>query len=336
MIDVPILYVEDNQAKIGIDGHRAVIQCKDGLTRYVPLETLDGITILGKPQLTTQFMEFCLRNGINVAFFSKSGKYFGRLSSTGHVKAQLQRKQAALYDGGFALQLARKIVEAKLHNQMVLLRRYSGSRHIDCTEEIKMIRICANKVMEADCIPEIMGYEGQGAKSYFKGLSECIEPEFRFNGRNRQPPKDPFNSMISLGYSILMNELYGEIELHGLNPYFGFIHRDAEHHPTLASDMMEEWRAVIIDAAVMSLINGHEVKIDGFERDATESGCFLTKDTLKIYLQKLEQKLQTTVNYLDYVDYPVSFRSAISKQIQRLSEAISEENQELYHPIRIR
>ncbi len=333
---MPILYVEENQAKIGLDGHRAVVQCENGLTRYVPLETLDGITILGKPQLTTQFMEFCLRNGINVAFFSKSGRYFGRLLSTGHVKATLQRKQASLYDSEFALQLAGKIIEAKLHNQMVLLRRYSGSRRVDSSEEIKMIRICADKVKEADNIPEIMGYEGQGAKYYFKGLAECIEPEFRFNGRNRQPPRDPFNSMISLGYSILMNELYGEIEHRGMNPYFGFIHRDAEHHPTLASDMMEEWRAVIIDAVVMSLINGHEVRADGFETNEDEPGCFLKKDTLKIYLQKLEQKLQTMVNYLDYVDYPVSFRGAISKQTQRLAEAISEENPELYHPIRIR
>lgn len=333
---MPILYVEENQAKIGLDGHRAVVQCENGLTRYVPLETLDGITILGKPQLTTQFMEFCLRNGINVAFFSKSGRYFGRLSSTGHVKAPLQRKQASLYDSEFALQLAGKIIEAKLHNQMVLLRRYSGSRRVDNSEEIKMIRICADKVKKADNIPVIMGYEGQGAKYYFKGLAECIEPEFRFNGRNRQPPRDPFNSMISLGYSILMNELYGEIEHRGMNPYFGFIHRDAERHPTLASDMMEEWRAVIIDAVVMSLINGHEVRADGFEANEDEPGCFLKKDTLKIYLQKLEQKLQTTVNYLDYVDYPVSFRGAISKQTQRLAEAISEENPELYHPVRIR
>ncbi|MGN0241162.1 MAG: CRISPR-associated endonuclease Cas1 [Candidatus Weimeria sp.] len=334
---MPILYVEENNAHIGLDGHRAVVDCEDGLKRYVPLETLDGITILGKPQLTTQFMEFCLRNGINIAFFSKNGKYFGRLASTGHVKAPLQRKQAALYENDFAIELSRKIIEAKIHNQMVLLRRYAGSKGIDCEDEIAMLRICSKKAMEAQAISEIIGFEGQGAKAYFKGLSLCVDPAFAFNGRNRQPPRDPFNSMLSLGYSIMMNEVYGEIEHRGMNPYFGFLHRDAEHHPTLASDMMEEWRAVIVDALVMSLINGHEVEPDGFEYgDEEQPGCFLKRETLKIFLQKLEKKMQTMVGYLDYVDYKVSFRRAISLQMQTLSTAIESGYVDAYHPVRIR
>lgn len=123
-----------------------------------------------------------------------------------------------------------------------------------------MLTICKNKIMTCNRIEEMIGFEGQAAKYYFRGLAACIDKEFSFQGRSRRPPRDEFNSMISLGYSILMNEVYCKIEMKGLNPYFGFIHRDAEKHPTLASDMMEEWRAVIVDATAMSMINGHEIQ----------------------------------------------------------------------------
>ena len=104
-------------------------------------------------------------------------------------------------------------------------------------EEQKMMNICRNKVLECQKISEMIGFEGQAAKYYFKGLSECIDKQFYFQGRSKRPPRDEFNSMISLGYSILMNEVYCKIEMKGLNPFFGFIHRDAEKHPTLASDL---------------------------------------------------------------------------------------------------
>ena len=145
-----------------------------------------------------------------------------------------------------------------------------------------------------------------------------------------------FNSMISLGYSILMNEVYCKIEMKGLNPYFGFIHRDAEKHPTLASDMMEEWRAVIVDATAMSMINGHEIQKEHFNFSMDEPGCYLTRDGLKIYLNKLERKFQTEVRYLKYVDYAVSFRRGIFLQMEHLAKAIEEGNANLYEPITIR
>ena len=173
-------------------------------------------------------------------------------------------------------------------------------------------------------------------KYYFKRLSKLVEPEFSFNGRSRRPPKDEFNAMISLGYSILMNEMYGKVENKGLNPYFGFIHRDKEHHPTLVSDLIEEWRAVIVDSVVMSLINGHEISLEHFYGDMEEPGCFLTKEGMKIFINKLEKKERTDTKYLSYVNYAVSFRRAIELQIVELVKALEMEDATLYKPIRIR
>lgn len=331
-----LLYVNENGAVIGMDGNRFTVKYKDGMCKLVPAETLEGIVVLGQAQLTTQCMTECLKRGVAVSFFSKGGVYFGKMMSTGHIKAELQRKQSALYDTEFALELSRKIIIAKLKNQQVVLRRYEKSKGVDAQECIKMLTICMSKCERVKSIPELIGYEGQGAKYYFDGLSRCVEPAFRFHGRSRRPPKDAFNSMLSLGYSILMNELYGAIEMKGMNPYFGFMHRDAEKHPTLASDMMEEWRAVLVDSVVMSLINGHEIQIDDFVVDLDEPGYYLTKNSLKIFLNKLEKKFQTDVKYLNYVDYAVSFRRAIALQMESLAKAIEAEDASIYEPIRIR
>lgn len=330
------LYVNENGAVIGIEGNQCTVKYKDGMKKLIPIEVLEGITILGNSQITTSCTEECLKRGISVSYFSKGGSYFGRLQSTGHVNTERQRKQCQLYDTEFALELAKKIISAKLKNQSVVLRRYEKSRGLILQDEQKMLNICRTKLDKCISISEVIGYEGQGAKYYFAGLSKCVEEDFKFNGRNKRPPKDEFNSMLSLGYSILMNEVYSKIEMKGLNPYLGFIHRDAEKHPTLASDMMEEWRAVIVDSTVMSLINGHEIHKEDFYFSMDKPGCYLTKEGLKIFLNKLERKLQTEVQYLSYVDYSVSFRRAIFLQMERLCKAIESGNASTYEPIQIR
>ncbi len=331
-----LVYVNENGAIIGKEANHCVITSHDGMKRCIPWETVEGITILGKSQLTTQCQEECLKSGISVSYFSKGGVYFGRLQSMGHVKAERQRMQDRLYDTPFSLKLAQNIMKAKLRNQEVVLNRYAKSRKVNVQGCLNTLTVCQNKIDACENINEVIGYEGQGAKYYFEGLSKCVEADFRFDGRSRRPPKDAFNSMLSLGYSILMNELYSKIELKGLNPYFGFVHRDAEKHPTLASDMMEEWRAVIVDSTVMSLVNGHEIHIEDFTYDLDNPGCYLTKNGLKIMLEKLEKKFQTETKYLSYLGYPVSFRYAIMMQMNQLVKAIEEQDADIYQPVRIR
>lgn len=331
-----LLYVNENGAVIGVEANRCFVKYSDGMKRMVPIETLESITIMGHAQITTQCVQECLKRGIPIAYFSKGGSYFGRLQSTGHINAERQRKQAALYDSDFAVELSRQIVSGKLKNQIVVLRRYEKSKGIDVGEQLKMMRICREKLSSCHTISEIMGYEGQGAKAYFDGLSLVIDSEFVFHGRSKRPPKDEFNSMISLGYSVVMNEVYGKIEAKGLNPYFGFMHRDKEKHPTLASDMMEEWRAVIVDSTVMSMINGHEIQKEDFINNVEEPGCFLTKNGIKLYLSKLERKLQTEVKYLPYIEYAVSFRRGMMLQLDLLVKAIENGDASIYKPIEIR
>lgn len=330
-----LLYVNESGAVIGVEANRCTVQYKDGMKKMIPIESLEGITIMGRSQMTTQCAEECMVRGIPVAYFSKGGRYFGRLMSTGHINVERQRRQSELYDTEFSLQLSKNIINAKIKNQSVVLKRYEKSKGLLLNEEQKMMDICRNKVLRCERIEESIGFEGQAARYYFQGLSKCIDDPFKFQGRSRRPPLDEFNSMISLGYSILMNEVYCKIEMK-VESIFRFLHRDAEKHPTLASDMMEEWRAVIVDATAMSMINGHEIHKEHFISDLEEPGYYLTKDGLKLYLNKLEKKFQTSVRYLKYVDYPVSFRRAILLQMEQLVKAIEKGDANLYEPLVIR
>ncbi len=293
-----LLYVDENGAVINKEENRIIVSYPDGLKHSFPIETIESITIMGAVQLTTQCMETCLTKGIPVAFFSKGGKYFGQLHSTGHINAGRQRKQSELYGEPFAINFARSIIYAKIKNQQIVFKRYIRTEDAVTNDCYLQMANCRKKLESCRDLKSLLGYEGQSAKAYFKGLSHVIDPEFTFTGRSRRPPRDEFNSLISLGYTILMNQICAAIEAKGLNPFFGFMHQDHENHPTLASDLLEEWRAVLVDSTVMSLINGHEIHKEDFDLDLETGGYYLKKNGLKIFLGKLNNKLQTKVKYL--------------------------------------
>lgn len=332
------LYVTKNNATIGVTNGRIEVKERSGLLRTLPIENIDGITIMGNAQITTQCIGECLRRGISVQYYSSKGAYFGKLSSTKHVNTKRQKTQARLSDNEeFSLALSKRIIKAKINNQTVILRRYQRTSVNEVNEEINAMIYLEKKVDGATSISEVIGYEGNAARLYFKGLNILVKnPDFHFKGRNRQPPRDKFNSMLSLGYSILMNEIFGAIEGRGLNPYFGFLHQDKEKHPTLASDLMEEWRAIIVDSTVMSLVNGFEISEENFFRYENFPGVFIDKDGCNIFINKLEKRLQTTMKYIDYIDYSVSFRRAFDMQALQLCKAIEEKEPTIYQPALIR
>lgn len=332
------LYVSDQSAVIGVAENRFQVKYKDGLLKSIPVETLEVIEVFGKVQITTQCIQECLKRGINIIFYSTKGAYFGRLISPGHVNVMRQRKQAELgKDADFCLEFSRKIINAKIQNQIVILRRYSRNSEEDLSRPIAEMKYMQKKVNTvADTVEKVMGYEGYVARIYFGALGRVVDSEFQFKGRTKRPPLDPFNSMLSLGYSIVMNEIYGKLEAKGLNPYFGSLHSDREKHPTLASDLMEEWRAILIDATVLSIVNGHEIKREEFYSDPGQPGVFLTEQAFKIYLKKLETKFRTDNKYLEYIDYSVSFRKALDLQVNQYAKMIETGDVSCYSPVMIR
>ncbi len=333
---MPILYLSDYGALLNKSRGRLVVTCDDEKRHEVPLETIDGLTILGEVSITSAVLKEFLSRGTCVTFLSKGGHYFGRLVSTGHVNTKRQRLQSKLYGSEFAIALSKEIVSGKIHNQQVMLSRTARKGDADIGHELAEIKSMGQRVSSCSTLDEIRGCEGFAAKNYFAGLSKCLDPSMAFNKRTRRPPLDPFNSMLSLGYSILLNEIYSILETKGLNPYFGFFHQDDENHPTLASDMMEEWRPVIVDSLALSLVAKKELGNSDFEFSETDGGVYLKRESLKKYIVQFQRKVDAKVKYLSTVPYETSFHGAMALQVNSLANAIENSDASMYTSVRIR
>ena len=331
------VYITDNGSVIGVEGGRFVIKQKKELIRSIPKESVESISVFGNSALTTPCIQEVLSSNIPITFFSSRGKYYGRLVSTSGDKVSLLKRQFGFFEKEeVILSMSKSLVNAKIHNQYIVLRRYLDQQKEEHLRELAIMRDTQKKVDAAESVAEIMGYEGMAAKMYFDLISKIIRPAFAFRGRNRRPPTDPFNSLLSLGYTLLMYEIMAKIEVAGLTPYCGVLHQERAGSPALASDLMEEWRAVIVDSTVLSMIQGNELHIDHFVRDEESGGIFLTNEGMRKFITKFEKKLNARNKYLSYEPKAYSFRQAMEIQCRKVVECIDKQDATMYHPIRIR
>jgi CRISPR-associated protein Cas1 len=192
------------------------------------------------------------------------------------------------------------------------------------------------KIETASSIEQIMGYEGTASRKYFEGLSFLIKREFHFNGRTRMPPKDPFNSLLSFGYTLLLYEAYTAVLNKGLHPYAGIMHKDRQGHPALASDLIEEWRPVIVDSLSFSLLEKRTFKKEDFIENEEKGGVYLNKNQTKRFIKEFERKLRTEARYIESIEGRMSFRRALQHQAGMLVKAIEKRDPSLYNPVKVR
>lgn len=332
------LYVSEQGTYVRIEEGSVVAQKPDGSKTLIPIETLEGVVLFGQASISSRCSAELLKRGLPVTYLSGSGSFYGRLESTRHVNIKRQREQFRRGDDEeFCLKFAANAISAKIHNQTVLLRRYARSKGThELDDKISHISELERKIERAASIEQIMGYEGAVSKAYFETLSMLARKEFKFKGRSKMPPLDPFNSLLSLGYTLLLYEMYTAIANRGLNPYAGFMHKDKNGHPALASDMIEEWRAVIVDSLVMNVVQNYIIDIDDFYTDEKTKGIYIKKPAIKKFVTHFEQKIRAEAGYLPYVDYPISFRKAIQFQTMALAKAVEEKDASIYNSVRIR
>jgi len=333
-----VLYVTEPGTVVSMNEGQVVIETKSGLKKYIPIETLENVVLFGPSHITTNCHISFLTRGINITYLSSSGNFFGRTESTKHINIYRQRSQFKLGENeGFCIEFTRRILYAKINNQKVLLRRYNRYRNIESvTKSIDEIDIFLDKISKANSIEQMMGYEGNASKVYFKSLGQLVNSNFKFYNRSKMPPRDPFNAMLSLGYTLLLYEIYTAISLKGLNPYAGFMHKDKQGHPALASDMIEEWRPVIVDSLVMKLILNNDILLNDFYNDG--DAVLLTKSGLKKFIQSFEKKMLDEINYLGEYDEDneMNFRRTLLFQANLLSKSIDNNDFSLYKPIHMR
>lgn len=333
------LYIYERGARIGINDNCVVIESeKDNLKRTLPVEGVESVIIFGDASLSSASVRQFMERDINITWLSSRGKFFGRLESTRNVDIFRQRRQFACgEDEDFCLGLSKNIVMAKIKNQITILRRYKRNRPaIDIDGEINSMLKLIPLIETAISKNAIMGHEGMAARYYYKGLGRIVDQDFEFNGRNRQPPRDPFNSLLSFAYTLLMYDLYTAAVNRGLNPYASFLHSIRKGHPALCSDLMEEWRPVLADSLVLYVTGKGIIKKKDFEYSKTDAGVYLNAESSKRFIAEYEKRVRARSHYLPYVDYEVSFRRALEMQCQRMAKAVEEGDFLIYQPVVIR
>jgi CRISPR-associated protein Cas1 len=332
---MPHIYITESNLKLGHSaGQLTVKNVGDGSERTVPFNTVDGISVFGKSQLSTQLIRECIAKDIPIGFYSDDGHFFGHITSSAHINPLRQKLQIYLTDNTeFCLMWSRNIVAAKIMNSLSLLQ--SQSEVYEFTpEELHGINHSLGNLSYAQSVDQLLGFEGNAAKCYFDCLPKLLRNEdFIFKGRSARPPKDPFNSMLSYGYSLFYRNIIGAIERHGLHPYFAYMHKIKFGHAALASDLIEEYRAPLVDKTVLDVINNGEIDIsDFYTNDA--GAVYMTKRASKMLTDLFSNIIARNEQYFydagDRKSY--GFQVMLDKKILNLIEAIEKRDAGVYRP----
>ena len=330
------LYLMESDVKVGLRENQIVITYFDnrGDARRLPIEGVDGISVFGMPQLSTQLIRECISRNIPIVYYSDDGHYFGNVSSSESIDPLRQKRQVYLTDDdSFCLDWSKRIIAAKIQNSITLLY-YFERDHQFIDDELRGLHHSLAHLKYAESVDAVLGYEGNAARNYFECLPKVLRnEEFLFVGRSSRPPKDPFNSMISYGYSLLYRNIIGAIEQHGLHPYFAFMHKLKFGHAALASDLIEEFRAPLIDKAVVEMVNNEEVRASGFYRN-DHGALYMDKETARIVTNRLSDIIARGHRYfLDANDSRTyGFQVALDKKMGNVLEAIERRDASLYIP----
>lgn len=310
--DLP-LYVQEQGAKISLSGEELVIRTRDGDTTRARLPNVSQVSLFGNVQITTQALRAILERGVSVSLLSTGGWFYGRATGVESKNIELRVAQhRAMADPDTCLALARGIVASKIRNSRTLLRR----NHEDPPEVVLFeLEQLAKKAEQAGALASLLGIEGTAARSYFGAFGGMVSDRFRehfdMDGRNRRPPRDPLNAMLSLAYSLLTKELAHTLASAGLDPLLGFYHQPRFGRPALALDLMEELRPILADSTVISAINNGVVTVEDFVIHPT--GVALKPHARKRFFLAYERRMDQLVTHPIF-GYRVSYRRVLEVQ----------------------
>lgn len=316
-------------AKVGKDGECLKVKDHEEVIGEARLVETSQVVLYGAVQVSTQVVqELCKRN-IPLVYCSSGGWFYGMTTGLLHKHVELRRRQYAVAaDRERCLGLARRFVQAKIANCRTLLRRNHRAAPDMVLQELKNDQVHAGTV---ESLESLLGVEGTAARRYFSefaGMLKEAEPgaRFDFDGRNRRPPRDPVNAMLSLLYSMLAREWTVTLQSVGLDPYLGFYHQPRYGRPALALDMMEEFRPLIADSAVLTAINNGEIRqSDWFERMGSVT---LTPEGRRRLIETYERRMGQEITHPVF-GYQISYRRVLEVQARLLGRYLLGEIPEL-------
>lgn len=328
------LYVTDQGAYVKVQHRQFQVWHQQVMKYSVPVNRVTHLVLFSRSNLSYGAVNLCLQNKIPVLYLSENGLYFGYLTHSAPSKMEYLRHQVECSDDPeFVLRNAVAIVQAKLHNSRILLMRLNRRRRVQAARDaFESLKDVMNKVHTAETVASLLGYEGQGSKLYFQGWGALIKEPFVFTHRNRRPPKDPVNSLLSLGYTLLSQNIHAIVEVMGLHTHLGNLHTPGDNHPALVSDLMEEFRALVVDSVVAYALNSKTFKLDDFTLPDERGGVYLKPAALKRFLHVWEERLLLEVMHL-HTRTKVSYRRCFELQVWEYVQCITGE-QETYRPMK--
>ncbi len=314
------IYVIEQGAVVRLSSKSLVITKERENILQAPLIKIDRLLLFGNIQLTTQAMNELLQEGIDVAFLTMNGKLRGRLVATESKNVFLRLAQYERHlDDAFPVNLARTIIKAKLRNQKAVILRYQRNHpEQQFPSELQVIEETLRKIDKQKTVHSLMGSEGIATANYFKAFGGMFRKELTFTERSRRPPKDPVNSILSFGYILLTNEILSLVIAHGLDPYIGFLHGEVYGRPSLALDLVEEFRHSVVDRMTLALFNNGILTEKDFQH-TEDQGVRLTAEGLKTFFKHYEKRLRAP---LDAKKPTINLRAIMKRQVRNMAKTI--------------
>lgn len=283
------LYVTTPESYLSKDGMNVVISVNQQEVFRIPIINIEAIVTFGYMGASPGLMKLSTDSGVSLTFLSPNGRFVSRVQGQTKGNVLLRKAQYRLADDQtWSLHLAQLMVAGKIQNYRNVLRRYlrDYGENPEVLTAANTLDIQKRDALRAKDRAELMGIEGLAANHYFAAFPNLIlqqKADFPFNGRNRRPPKDAVNAMLSLAYTLVANDTAAALETVGLDPYVGFFHTLRPGRTSLALDVMEELRAYLGDRFVLSLINRRQVAADDFMYQG-EKGVVMTDKGRRIFL----------------------------------------------------
>ena len=309
------LYVTEQGARIGIRGGRAVVSKHYKEIEATRMIDVSQVSIYGNVQISSQFMRAAFMRETPVCWFSYGGWFQGIAHGLPSKHVELRRRQVAIASQA-GLPIARRMVEGKIRNSRTLLRRNSRT---DVDRVLAQLNTLASQTASAPSIESLLGIEGTAARIYFSRFATMLKNDslstFDFHSRNRRPPLDPVNCLLSFGYSLLTKDFTATVLAIGFDPYLGLYHRPRFGRPALALDLAEEFRPLVAESVVLNLINNKEIRASGFVVRA--QGVAMTNHARKTFIKSYERRLDQMVTHPTY-KYRITYRRVFEVQARML------------------
>ena len=312
------LYVQARRAKVSKSGETLVVTVEDAEVATARLEETSQVVVMGNVYLTTPCLHELMWRGIPVTWHSYGGWFFGHTTGNGHKNVELRTAQyRASFDERTCLRFARGLVSAKIQNCRTLLRR-NWKRDESSNPVLVDLKSDSRRALRADSLPELLGVEGAAGARYFRSFAAMLheadsgaEFKFDFETRNRRPPKDPVNALLSFAYSLLVRSWTVTLAAVGFDAYRGLYHQPRYGRPALALDLMEPFRPLVADSVVVQVINNGEVRPNDFKTAA--GSVNLTADGRRRFISAFERRLGHEVVH-PLFGYRVSYRRLMEMQ----------------------